>query len=131
MGPAPAAETGIVWKNSIVLAGKYGVFSSGGAGNCASALTVSPKEKFDACWVAPYVFTNNLILGGNTIPKDVWPAGNITYATSQAGTYVNFNGGSMGDYHLAPNSPGKGAADDGTDVGANVDAVTREIAGIR
>jgi len=130
MGPTPAAEAGIVWKNSVLPAGKYAVFSSGGSGNCAN-VAVSPKDKFDACWSSPYIFSHNLILGGDAIHYDVWPAGNITYATSQAATYVNFNGGSLGDYHLASNSPGKGAADDGTDIGANVDAVMREIAGIR
>jgi hypothetical protein len=130
MGPSPAAEAGIVWKNSILPAGKYAVFSSGGSGNCANAPEVSPKEKFDACWSSPYVFTHNLIIGGNAIHYDVWPADNITDVTNQAGSYVNFNGGALGDYHLVPGSPGKNAADDGTDIGANVDAVMREIVGI-
>lgn len=130
-GPAPTAETGIVVKNSVMFGGKYGVWSSGGTGNCANSPAVSPKEKFDACWVSPYEFTHNLILNGNAIPYDVWPAGSITDVTSQASTYENFNGGAFGDYHLAANSPGKTAADDGTDMGANVSIVTQEIPGIR
>ena len=129
-GPIPAAEAGIIWKNSVMPGGTYGVFSSGGPGNCANAPALSPQEKFDACWAKPYVFTNNLILGGDTIPYASWPAGNITSVTSAASTFVNFNGGALGDYHLATNSPGKNAADDGTDMGADIDAVLQEIAGI-
>jgi hypothetical protein len=130
VGPIPAAEAGISWTNSVLPGGKYGVYSTGGVGNCANAPAVSPKEKFDACWAAPYIFAYNLILGGDTIPYSVWPAGNITSVASEAKTFVNFNGGALGDYHLAGNSPGKGAADDGTDMGANVDAVSEEVAGI-
>ena len=129
-GPTPAAEFGIVFKNSVLYGGKYGVFSSGGTGNCANGPAVSPIDKFNACWTAPYVFTNNLILGGNSIPYDVWPSGNITDVTSQSATYVNLNGGVFGDYHLTSNSPGKNGADDGSDIGANVDMILQEIAGI-
>ena len=50
------------------------------------------------------------------------PAGSITDLTSQASTYVKFNGGALGDYRLVSNSPGKAAADDGAGVGVNVNA---------
>ena len=131
VGGAPAAQAGIVWKNSAVFGGKYGVFSTGGTGNCANAPARTPTEKFNACWNEPYDFSHNLILNGDTIPYGVWPAGNITNITSQVETYVNFNGGAFGDYHLASNSPGKNAADDGTDIGADVSTLMQEIAGIR
>lgn len=40
-------------------------------------------------------------------PGITWAGKDITDVTNQPGTYVNFNGGTMGDYHLSPNSPGK------------------------
>jgi hypothetical protein len=130
-GPSPAAESGITWKNSVMPAGSYGVFSSGGTGNCANSPAITPTDKFDACWQQPYVFTKNLIVGGDSIGYPTWPAGNLTDTTTQSVVYVNFNGGALGDYHLAGSSPGKNAADDGTDMGANVDVILAEIAGIR
>jgi hypothetical protein len=130
-GPIPAAQAGINWKNSVLPAGRYGVFSTGGSGNCANAPEATPLEKLNACWAAPYVFTNNLILGGDAIAHPSWPAGNLAFVTSQASTYQSFNRGFLGDYHLSPSSPGKNAADDGTDLGANIDAVMQEIAGIQ
>lgn len=130
-GSVPTAQSGIVWKNSVVPGGKFGVSSTGDQGSCAAPPAVTPIEKFNACWLAPYVFTHNLILNGNTVEYPDWPAGNITFATSQAATYLNFNGGVFGDYHIAPGSPAKNAADDGTDIGANISTVLQEIAGIR
>ena len=126
-GPMPAAQSGITFKNSVVPAGNYGVFSTGGAGNCANAPANSPLDKLNACWAQPYVLQRNLILGGDAIAYPSWPAGNLTFATSQDSTYENFKGGALGDYHLAPGSPGKKAADDGSDIGANIDGVMQEI----
>jgi len=44
---------------------------------------------------------------------------------------VNFNNGDGGDYHLLPASPATGAANDGTDLGADVDAVLAAVSGVR
>ena len=44
--------------------------------------------------------------------------------------FVDFNGGSGGDYHLLPSSPYKSAGSDGMDLGANIDAINQAIAGI-
>jgi hypothetical protein len=44
---------------------------------------------------------------------------------------VNCINGNGGDYHLLPSSPAVGAASDGTNLGANVDAVLNAIQGVR
>jgi hypothetical protein len=45
--------------------------------------------------------------------------------------FVNFKNGDGGDYHLLPTSPAKGAASDGTDLGADVDAVLAAVRSVR
>ncbi len=45
--------------------------------------------------------------------------------------FVNYQNGNGGDYHLLPSSPAKGAASDGSDLGANVDAVLTAISGVK
>jgi hypothetical protein len=44
---------------------------------------------------------------------------------------VNFSNGNGGDYHLRPSSSAKGAASDGTDLGANVNAVLSAVGNVR
>jgi hypothetical protein len=44
---------------------------------------------------------------------------------------VNYQNGNGGDYHLLPNSPAKGAASDGKDLGADVDAVLSAVKGVK
>jgi hypothetical protein len=44
--------------------------------------------------------------------------------------FVNYNNGNGGDYHLQASSPYKGKASDGTDPGADIDAVNAAIQGV-
>jgi hypothetical protein len=44
--------------------------------------------------------------------------------------FVNFNDGNGGDYHLLPNNPYKGKASDGSDPGADIDALNAAIQGV-
>jgi len=60
----------------------------------------------------------------------VWPAGNYFPPDSSAVQFADYNNGNGGDYHLLPSSPYKNAAADGADVGADIDAVNRAIAGV-
>lgn len=133
-GPIGPLLKGMVWKNSIFSAGPYGLSPvGGGKRNCAvSAKPRTPKNMLDACWSAPYSFTHNLIVGGDLVRSnkrpEVWPAGNITNISNQPGVgFVHLNGGVNGDYHLTAGSRGKGAADDGKDMGADIDAVMSEM----
>ncbi|HEX6178952.1 MAG TPA: hypothetical protein VF057_11380 [Thermoanaerobaculia bacterium] len=61
-------------------------------------------------------FTNNALIGGDEID---FPPGNFFPASTTDLGFVDFAGG---DYRLAPHSPFKRAASDGTDLGASFDA---------
>src|SRR5437879_8148733 len=77
-----------------------------------------------------YTFTNNVIpCGGASCSSPNWPppvpgrypTGNFFPASIDPGVgFVNYPGG---DYHLAASSPYKNQATDGTDPGANIDAL--------
>lgn len=110
--------------NSIVNAGKYPVWSTGGQQNCAKADV--PSTTFDACFTQYRVTHNAIIDGGGD-----WPKGNFSPKDAKAIGFVNFADGNGGDYHLRPNSPYKGKGSDGKDLGADVDAVMKAIAGVR
>jgi hypothetical protein len=43
---------------------------------------------------------------------------------------VNYKNGNGGDYHLQSSSPFKNAGTDGKDLGADMDALEAEIAGV-
>lgn len=118
-----------VFTNSIVNAGTYPVWSAGSGANCASQ--DSPLITFNACF-SPYSVSSNAIIGAPAaFPPSKWPGGNFFPASVNVVQFVNYNGGNGGDYHLQPSSPYKGAATDGTDLGANVDAVLSAIAGVQ
>ena len=65
------------------------------------------------------VVTHNVLAGG---PASSYPAGNFFPTTTvwESG-FVNY---AAGDYRLAASSPYRNAASDGTDLGANIDAIT-------
>jgi hypothetical protein len=44
--------------------------------------------------------------------------------------FVNYNNGNGGDYHLLVSSPYKNAGTDGRDLGADVDMIVSETAGV-
>lgn len=65
------------------------------------------------------VFENNLFLRGVIFPTGSINSNNIISQTS-ASTFVNQSGSTFNyshDYHLKPDSPGKNAGKDGTDIG--------------
>lgn len=117
---------GFVFANSIVVAGESPVTSTGGGvTNCAHYQI--PVTTASACFSNP-TFSPNAILD-SPYPPSKWPAGNFYYSDSKIG-FVNYNHGNGGDYHLLPSSPAINAASDGTDLGANVDAVLQETSGV-
>jgi hypothetical protein len=123
----PVQITGFVFTNSIVLAGVAPVWSTGGGSiNCAH--TDVPIKTVNACFSSP-IFAYNAILE-SPYPATSWPGGNFFYSTA-AMDFVNYNNGNGGDYHLLPSSPAIGAANDGTNLGANVDLVYSDIAGVQ
>ena len=58
----------------------------------------------------------------------IYPTGNYYPASMSEVGFVDLAGG---DYHLAPSSPYRNAALDGTDVGANIDTILAATAGVK
>jgi hypothetical protein len=115
--------------NSVLVSGEYPMLSTGsyGSNDCAHWATLS--QIVSRCF-AQYEFTHNAFLDVPVaFPPSAWPAGNYFYSVPGF-QFVNFNGGNGGNYHLLPGSPGKGAATDGSDLGANIDGIQSATAGI-
>jgi hypothetical protein len=130
-GPASVKMPGFVFTNSIVTSGQYPIWSTGAFGISDCAYYDVPITTLNACFTA-YSFSYNAIIGtGAQYPPSKWPAGNFFHASPAALDFVNFNNGNGGDYRLLPSSPGKAAAGDGLDLGANAEAVYQAIAGVR
>jgi Putative Ig domain len=129
--PTPTKMTGFTFTNSIVLSGTYPMWSTGAYGTSDCANADVPLTIMNSCF-SGYNFSYNAILSAPTeYSPSKWPAGNWFYSTPQDLDFVNYNNGDGGDYHLLPSSPAKGAASDGGDLGANVDAVLAAISGIQ
>jgi putative Ig domain-containing protein len=127
--PTTVQIPGFIFGNSIVGAGDSPVTTTGdpgGLSNCAYYQI--PIRAVPTCF-ANYTFSHNAILD-SPIARSDWPRGNFYYSTSTIG-FVNYNNGNGGDYHLLPSSPAIGAASDGTNLGADVDAVLSAINGVQ
>ena len=115
-----------VFTNSIVNAGTYPVWSTGG-GTANCAFHNSPLITFNACF-GSYTFAANAIIAPPSgSSAATWPSRNFFPAGAAAVQFVNHN---AGDYHLQPSSPYKGKGTDGKDLGADVDAVESATAGV-
>jgi hypothetical protein len=106
---------------------------------------VTSKIIFDRIWFHGTVHdesTRGVQLGGNTYITIVdsfftdfhcvcWRASNFFQTPVSAVEFVDYNGGSAGNYALQSTSPYKGAGTDGKDLGANVPAVNAAVAKVR
>lgn len=120
--------------NSIFTVGDRGMFGAGGGPlNCTHA-ALDPAAILKSCF-ADAVFKNNVIMGGSV----AWPPGNILVKNSSAAGLRDFREGRGGDYRLckkgdAPDckssSPALGAATDGKDAGADLEALQKATVGI-
>ena len=118
-----------VFTNSIVNAGKYPVWSSGGGtGNCAAHDV--PLTTFNACFTSSTFATNAIIAAPPGAPAD-WPSPNSFSTSATAVEFVNYNGGGGGNYQLQSGSPYKGKGTDGKDLGADIAGLNAAIAGVR
>jgi Right handed beta helix region len=77
--------------------------------------------------------TANILTGGATVFWDGienhYPAGNFYPGTMQDVGFVNYNAGTGGNYRLSASSPYRARGTDGTDLGANIDALEAAQAG--
>jgi hypothetical protein len=118
-----------VFTNSIVNAGAFPVWSTGG-GSTNCAFNDKPLTTFNACF-SPYSFTRNALIGSpSTYPPSAWPSGNFFPASATAAQFIDYNGGNGGNYQLQSSSPYKGAGTDGLDLGADIVALDSAIAGV-
>jgi hypothetical protein len=117
-----------VFTNSIVNAGTYPVWSTGGGpANCA--FHDSPLTTFNACF-SGYSFAANAIIDPPpNFPPATWPPKNFFPASPSGVRFVDFHGGNGGDYRLQSSSPYKGKGTDGKDLGADVDRIRSATAG--
>jgi hypothetical protein len=108
--------------------------AGGGATNCAGrAQREGPEAVLKECF-ANYKFDKNLIITG----RGPLPAGTITIASPEAAGIRDLKNGVSGNPRLCRKgmagcskvSPGAGAAADGRDLGADVDAVEAAIQGV-
>ena len=117
--------------NWIVASGSFGTYPTGGGeDNCSVLSSVRPANELAACWAGDSLFSGNVLVGYPKAASD-WPAGNALAPDWASLEFVNYNSGNGGDYRLGPDSSFRGTATDGTDPGANVDAVLNMIAGVR
>ena len=85
----------------------------------------SNVDRITRC-VSPYTFTANALIGAS----NAWPKGNFFPRDLKDVKFINHREGSGGNYHLSGESPCKRISNDGKDLGADVDAVERETAGV-
>jgi len=115
MDVAPPQATGFVFRDNVVQRGQYGVYG-GGAGEGLAALSTYMTSDF--------VFRRNLIIGANGA---IYPADNSFPLNVAALGLVD---PANGNYRFAPTSPFARTATDGSDPGANIDAVEKATAGV-
>ena len=122
----PRLPFNISFTNNIVPGGKYSVWSTG-VGDCEKS--GQPLTTFKNCW-SSFKVANNVIVD---YPRNQgpWPPGNFLANDARTVGFTSFDPEEGGDYHLQSASPYKGKGSDGKDAGADVDAITAAIAGVR
>jgi hypothetical protein len=107
-----APSPGLVFKSNIAPHNEYGVFG-GGKGVGQSALDF---------YYPGAVFESNVLAG---VPAGaLYPPGNFNAASLGTIGFADLAGG---DYRLSPASPYRGAATDGRDIGADLDALSEAL----
>jgi hypothetical protein len=100
--------------NNVAAHNAYGIFGSG-AGYGTPAI---------AAYFPDAVIASNVLAGG---PASRYPAGNFFPSVAQL--MADFTDAPEGNYRLSPRSAYRRAARDGTDLGVNVDQLSRALSG--
>jgi hypothetical protein len=120
-------------KNSIIPAGDYGIMAAGGGrADCLTVAGTHPSTpNLTACFGRTLVFAHNLIPWAS-VNGGTWQSlgGDkaIKLADQNSVGYTNL---AEDYYRLLASSPGHNAADDGTDIGANIDLVNTYTQGVQ
>jgi hypothetical protein len=111
--------------NSIVSSLPGTVITATGNGGPCAFTGVGNLARLNNCLALGYNVSGNALIAAT----GAWPAGNYLPPDPSAVQFTDYRNGNGGDYHLLPSSPYKNAGSDGTDVGANIDAVNNATAG--
>jgi putative Ig domain-containing protein len=115
-------------QDNLVVVPAYPVWSAGGTNNCADSDV--PITVLSTCFKT-YIFANNVLVAVPTpFPPSKWPSGNFFAATISDVLFTSYSSGNGGDYQLQTSSPYKGKASDGTDPGADINALNAAIQGV-
>ena len=121
--------SGLVFTNNLVTTGAYPIWSTGG-GNTSCAASDDPAPSIVACFTT-YTFANNGIIGTpQAFPPSEWPTGNFFPIDGNAVGFVQYNGGSGGNYELQSSSPFRNAGTDHRDMGADIVGINAALAGV-
>jgi hypothetical protein len=123
------AMSNFVFTNNLINAGTYPVWSTGDGGAADCAYYDVPLTTFDACFTSSSFNANAMIAAPSGAPAG-WPSGNFFPASAAAVDFVDYNGGSGGDYQLLTSSPYTNKGTDGMDLGADIGAIDSAIAGV-
>jgi hypothetical protein len=115
---------GFVWSNNI-FSGSGGVATTGGgAENCAYHMN-GPAAMLASCF-KEFEFSHNALVG----PIGKWPAGNFAPASTAEVKFATSKQ-PLARYQLLPTSPYAHAGSDGKALGADVEALSAAVAGVR
>lgn len=126
-GPLGARMSGLSITNSIFSSGPRPIATTGGGRdrNCGAMPDSKPPDAvFHECF-SSYSFHHNVIIDGG----GGWPKDNKTPKNVDEVAFSNFANGNRGDYRLSSSSKFRHAAADERDVGADLDAIDKAIAG--
>ncbi len=119
---------GLTFQDNLVVIPAFPVWSAGGSNSCA--VSDVPVTAIATCFKT-YTFANNVLATlPQAFPPSKWPSGNFFPATVRDVGFTSYSSGNGGDYQLQANSPYKGKASDGTDPGADINALNTAIHGV-
>jgi hypothetical protein len=124
-GSTSASIQNVKFTNNIVTAKSGLVITGTGSPAPCGFYGATVSARMNSC-MSSYSFSNNALPGAT----GAWPAGNYYPVDTASIQFADYNGGNGGDYHLLPSSPYKSASSDGKDLGADIDVIDQEIAGI-
>jgi len=120
--------SGLTFTNSILIAGLYPVWSTGGSTNCA--IEDIPIKTFNTCF-SSYTFSHNALIGTpRSYPASTWPGGNFFPTDPQAVQFVAYAGANGGNYRLLSSSKFLAAGTDGKNLGADINTIDTLTAGV-
>jgi hypothetical protein len=126
-GPASGPRmAGFSITNSVFTVGDIPIGSTGGGPQRNCAAQRGADEVLSGCF-SPYTFDHNALIDGG----GGWPKGNMSLKKVSDARLADYRDGNGGDYHILPGSKLKGAASDGKDIGADIDAIVKATAGVQ